>query len=194
MSGEASASYYSGFYPMHLGLLSVRHNVMPIAWWTPISKAPFRFLLAIDRRNHSLALLRSAGEAALHFLPWERREVVVRAGYLSGRRGDKAARLGLVLRPATRLRHTRLVDGADAVFELAPLVELDAPTGDHVPFVGEVVHVHRARRPAAGRPLLFLGYRDFATVGARERAAAGGRFARRPGVLSTREGDPHESA
>jgi flavin reductase (DIM6/NTAB) family NADH-FMN oxidoreductase RutF len=161
--------YYSGFYPMHLGLLSVADNVMPIAWWTPISKEPFRFLLAIDRRNHSLALLREHREAVLHFFPFAERERVVRAGYRSGRRGGKAARLGLTLRPAEKLATTRVVDGADAAFELTVACELAEPAGDHVPFLCDVVHVHRGRRPAHGAPLLFLGWRDFATLGERAR-------------------------
>jgi flavin reductase (DIM6/NTAB) family NADH-FMN oxidoreductase RutF len=44
--------YYSGFYPMHLALLTVTSNLMPMAWWIPISKKPFRFLIAISRKNH----------------------------------------------------------------------------------------------------------------------------------------------
>jgi flavin reductase (DIM6/NTAB) family NADH-FMN oxidoreductase RutF len=180
---QSEAGYFSGFYPMHLGLLSAGSNVMPIAWWTPISKEPFRILLAIDRGNHTLQLLREHGEAALHFFSYDDRERVVRAGYLSGRRVDKARRLGWRLRPAERLRHTAVIDGAAAVYELAPLRELDVAPGDHVPFVGDVAFVHRHRRPAAGRPLLFLGYRDFATLGDRSRAAAGGRF--RPAAAAT---------
>ena len=45
--------YYSGFYPMHLALLTVANNLMPMAWWTPISKEPFRLLIAMDRKNHT---------------------------------------------------------------------------------------------------------------------------------------------
>lgn len=161
--------YSSAFYPMHLGLLSVATNVMPIAWWTPISKEPFRFLLAIDRKNHSLHLIREHREAVLHFLPFERRESVVRAGYLTGRRTRKIDRLGFPTRPAATLRDTVVIEGADAAFELALASEVEHPLGDHVPFVFDVTHVHRLRRPATGRPLLFLGYRDFATLGDRGR-------------------------
>ncbi|MBM4243669.1 MAG: flavin reductase family protein [Deltaproteobacteria bacterium] len=166
-----NARYYSGFYPMHLALLSVARNVLPVAWWTPVSKDPFRFVVAIDRRNHSLALLRGCGEAALHFLPWRERERVIRAGYASGRRRDKASRLGFELEPATALAETYVVRGADAVFELRVRRELvDADDdGDHVPFLFDVVHVHRGTRPATGEPLLFLGWRDFATLGERWR-------------------------
>lgn len=169
-SGAASrAKYYSGFYPMHLGLLSVATNLFPVAWWTPISKDPFRFLVAVDRKNHSLKLLREHGEAALHFFSYADRERVVRAGYLSGRKHNKAARLGFDLVPATRLETTQIVNGADAVFEMTVREELQRENGDHAPFVLDVVHVHRRRRPATGQPLLFLGYRDFATLGERTR-------------------------
>jgi hypothetical protein len=29
--------YYSGFYPRQLALLTVGSNLMPMAWWSPIS-------------------------------------------------------------------------------------------------------------------------------------------------------------
>lgn len=163
------ATYEASFYPMHLGLLSVRDNLMPIAWWTPVSKDPFRILLAIDRANWSLDLLRETGEAALHFLPFADWERVMRAGFASGRRVDKAARLGFELAPAAVLRSTRVVAGAEAVYELAVVRELAEPAGDHVPFVCDVVHVEGKARKSEASPILFLGYRDTATLGERRR-------------------------
>lgn len=163
--------YWAGFYPMHLGLLTVGDNLMPIAWWTPVSKDPFRFLLAIDRRNWSLGLLRETGEAALHFLPFAERRRVVGAGYVSGRRVRKAERLGFTLAPAVALTRTRVLADAAACYELRVVRELDEPAGDHAPFVCDVVHVHRGRKPVAGEPLLFCGFHDFATLG--ERATVG---------------------
>jgi flavin reductase (DIM6/NTAB) family NADH-FMN oxidoreductase RutF len=159
--------YYSGFYPMHLALLTVANNLMPMAWWTPISKEPFRFLIAMDRKNHTLSLLREHREAVLNFLPWTERERVVRAGYLTGRKAKKVERLGFHLSAAQQLKCTGVVEGAYAAFELVVVAELQEPAGDHVPFVCDVVHVHRQQRPATGEPMLFLGYRDFATLGGR---------------------------
>jgi flavin reductase (DIM6/NTAB) family NADH-FMN oxidoreductase RutF len=161
--------YYSGFYPMHLALLTVANNLMPMAWWTPISKEPFRFLIAMDRKNYTLSLLREHREAVLNFLPWTERERVVRAGYLTGRKVKKAERLGVIFTPAVQLKHTGVVEGIYAAFELVVVAELAEPAGDHVPFICDVVHVHRKRRPAMGEPMLFLGYRDFATLGERWR-------------------------
>jgi flavin reductase (DIM6/NTAB) family NADH-FMN oxidoreductase RutF len=159
--------YYSGFYPMHLTLLTVTSNLMPMVWWTPISKEPFRLLIAVDRKNHSLNLLREHREGALNFLPWTERERVVRAGYLTGRKVKKAERLGFRLTPAQQLKHTGIIEGIYAAFELVVVAEVEEPAGDHVPFMCDVVHVHRRRRPATGEPILFLGYRDFATLGER---------------------------
>jgi flavin reductase (DIM6/NTAB) family NADH-FMN oxidoreductase RutF len=154
---------------MHLALLTVAENLLPMAWWTPISKAPFRMLIAMDRKNHTLSLLREHREAVINFLPWAGRERVVRAGYLSGRKVKKAERLGLQLTPARQLKHTGVVEGVYTAFELTVVAELQEPAGDHVPFVCDVVYVHRQRRPALEEPILFLGYRDFATLGERWR-------------------------
>ncbi|WP_413217745.1 flavin reductase family protein (plasmid) [Thermus oshimai] len=129
--------YKAHFYPMRLALLAVGRNFMPMAWWTPVSKEPFRFLLAVDRKNHTLTLLRELGEGALCFLPWEERAWVVRAGYLTGRKADKAEQLGVALRPARVLQRTLVPEKALAVYELRTV---EWPTdGDHALFLGEVV-------------------------------------------------------
>ncbi|WP_243089819.1 flavin reductase family protein [Thermus neutrinimicus] len=158
----AEAPYRAYFYPMRLALLSVGENFMPLAWWTPVSKKPFRLLFAMDRENHTLTLLRELGEAALSFLPWEERAWVVRAGYLSGRRVRKAERLGVTLRKTRNLGHTWVPEKALAVYEMRvtewPL------EGDHALFLGDVVHVEGSPR-AKERPILFLGFRDYATLG-----------------------------
>ena len=166
---DTRARYYSAFYPMHLALMAVGDNVFPVAWVTPVSKDPFRFIAAIDRSNYSLELLNRHREAILHYFDWSDRERIVRAGYSSGRRRDKKKRLGFVLEPAAALTTTGRVSGALAAFELRVIHEVDASDGDHAVFLFDVVHVHRGRRPAQEHPLLFLGYRDFATLGDRWR-------------------------
>ncbi|MDM7325304.1 MAG: flavin reductase family protein [Thermus sp.] len=157
-----TASYRAFFYPMRLALLSVGENFMPLAWWTPVSKKPFRILFAMDRGNHTLTLLRELGEGALCFLPWEEREWVVRAGYLSGRKVQKAKRLGVALRKARNLAHTWVPEKALATYEMQ-VVEWPQD-GDHALFLGNVVHVEGSSK-AKERPILFLGFRDYATLG-----------------------------
>jgi flavin reductase (DIM6/NTAB) family NADH-FMN oxidoreductase RutF len=162
-----TAEYQASFYPKHLALLAVGKNVMPLAWWTPISKEPFRLLIAMDRRNHTLDLLRTYREAVLHLMPWRERNRVIHAGHTSGRAVNKAQTLGFHFEPAHRLQHTGIVDGAYSAFELTVLSEMDDPEADHVAFVFEVVAIHTAQHPRDGEPILFLGGRDYATLGKR---------------------------
>jgi flavin reductase (DIM6/NTAB) family NADH-FMN oxidoreductase RutF len=91
--------------------------MMPIVHWMVISKEPFRFLIAMQLGNYTLTLLRKYQEAAIHFMPWRDRERVVRAGYMSGSFTNKAERLGFKLYPAEKMENTKLVQGADFVFE-----------------------------------------------------------------------------
>ncbi|MDX1613180.1 MAG: flavin reductase [Candidatus Promineifilaceae bacterium] len=161
-----TAPFAAKYFPLHLALLSVGENVMPMGFWTVISKEPFRFIIAMGVGNYSLGLLREHGEAALHFMPWDERERVVRAGWLSGRDVNKAERLGLKLTAAEKLDQTRLVEGADTVFEMVVLQELDGLSREYVPFVMDVVAVHGQSHR---EPILFMNRKDYATLGERWR-------------------------
>ena len=167
-TGPPNAPFDAKYFPLHLALLSVGENIMPIGNWTVISKDPFRFLLAISVGNHSLTLLKKHKEAALHFMPWHERERVVRAGHLSGRNVNKAEMLGFRLYPAQSLKHTRLVEGADSIFELTLHVELLGNLSrEFALFVMNVVAVHGGLRPDQRLPILYLSQEDFATLGER---------------------------
>lgn len=163
--GVQSAPFHTGYFPLHLGLLTVGENLMPIGNWMVISKEPFRFILAIGVGNYSLGLLKKFKEAALHFMPWRERERVVRAGHISGRTHRKAEELGFQLLPAHRLKHTQLVEGADAIFELVVYLELPNLSREFAPFVMDVVAVHGSANPANHQPILYLSQEDFTTTG-----------------------------
>lgn len=162
-----TAPFTSLFFPLHLALLTVGDNLMPIGYWTVISKDPFRFLISMGVGNHSLLLLKKNREAALHFMPWEQRERVVRAGYMSGRDGDKASRLGFELAPAAALEKTKIIPAADAIFETRVHMELMNLSREFVPFVLNVVHIHGSLAPTDHQPILFYSLEDFATTGER---------------------------
>lgn len=162
-----TAPFHTGFFPQHVMLVSVGENFLPIGYWTVISKNPFRFLVCMGVGNHSLLLLKKYREAALHFMPWSERERVARAGHLSGRDVNKAEALGYTLKPATRLKHTRLIEGADLIFETVVFRELMGLSTEFLPFVLDVVAVHGTCKPQERQPILFLSDEDFATLGER---------------------------
>jgi flavin reductase (DIM6/NTAB) family NADH-FMN oxidoreductase RutF len=162
-----TAKFDTRFFPQHLLLLTVGENLMPMGYWTVVSKDPFRFLICMGVGNHSLLLLKKYKEAALHFMPWSRREQVVHAGYLSGRDVKKAEVLGFNLLPAEKLQHTRLVEGADCVFETLLAMELFNLSREFSPCVLDVVAVHGDTSLAERQPILYLSQESFATLGER---------------------------
>ncbi len=165
-NSPANAPFNANFFPQHVMLLTVAENMIPMGYWTVLSKEPFRFLICMQVGNYTLQLLRQYQEAAVHFMPWSERERVVRAGYISGRDQNKAQALGFTLRPATKLQHTKLVEGAEAVYETAVLRELtELASREFVPFVLDVVATHGKKRPQQKSPILYLSHKDFATLG-----------------------------
>jgi flavin reductase (DIM6/NTAB) family NADH-FMN oxidoreductase RutF len=157
-----TAPYSTKYFPLHLAMLTVGENMMPIGHWTVISKEPFRFLICMAKGNHSLDLIRKYQEAAVHFMPWNEREKVVRAGWISGRDVNKSERLGFNLLPAEKLKFTHLVEGADTIFETVVHQELPDLSSEFVLFVLDVIAVHGG---AHTHPILYLSRKDFATMG-----------------------------
>jgi flavin reductase (DIM6/NTAB) family NADH-FMN oxidoreductase RutF len=159
------AKFNSGFFPQHVLMLTTGENMMPMGYWTVISKDPFRFLICMGVGNHSLTVLRKKGEAALHFMPWEDRERVVKAGYISGARGNKVERLGFSLRPASVLESTKIIEGAECVYETVVLQEIPKFSTEYILFVLDVVATHGTINPTSHRPILYMSDKDFSTVG-----------------------------
>ena len=98
-------------------------------------------------------------------MPWEDRERVVRAGYMSGDFTNKAERLGFNLIAAEKLQHTKLVEGADIVFETKLVQELPGISHEFAPFVMDVIAVHGEVEPIDRQPILFMKEYEFATIG-----------------------------
>lgn len=84
-----ATEFVYNFFPVHLSLLSVGENMMPLGYWTLISREPFRMMISMSVSNYTLTLLRKYREAVLHFFPWRMREMVVRAGHMTGRESNK---------------------------------------------------------------------------------------------------------
>jgi len=178
-NAAGAAAYRSGFYPMQLAVLAVADNFMPIAWWTPISRNPFKFLFAVERKNYSYTLVQHQREAALCCLPWSERKWVAEAGHVSGRTCRKAEALGLPMRRACCLANTWIPKAARAVFEMT-LREVLAEEGDHALFVGRVVHGEQ--RGSRKDAILFLGFDRLASIGISWRMRRG----RRGGLSESR--------
>jgi len=162
-----TAKFNTRYFPLHLALVSVGENFLPMGNWMVIGKDPFRFLIAMGVGNHSLTLLKKHKEAALHFFPWSERAWIVRAGHLSGRDVNKAELLGRTLEPAQKLSATRLVSGYEAVFELVVNRELSMLSREFALYIMDCVASAGTLEPQQRQPILFLSQEDFATLGER---------------------------
>jgi hypothetical protein len=74
----------------------------------------------------------------------------------------KAKRLGLKLLPAEKLQHTKLIEGADIMFELTVYRELLDIFREYFPCVMDVVAVQGVMHRD---PILFLSRKDFSSLG-----------------------------
>jgi flavin reductase (DIM6/NTAB) family NADH-FMN oxidoreductase RutF len=160
-----NAPFDAKFFPQHVMLLTAGENMMPMGYWTVISKEPFRFLVCMQMGNYTLDLLREHREAAIQFMPWSDRERVAKAGHLSGRDGLKAPRLGYNLIPAEKLKYTKLVEGADVTYETVVLQELEGLSHEFALFILDVIATSGKISPLLRNPIFYLSQKDFATVG-----------------------------
>ena len=60
---QETARFDTRFFPQHIALLTVAENLMPMGYWTVISKDPFQFLICMQVGNLSLTLLKKYKEA-----------------------------------------------------------------------------------------------------------------------------------
>ena len=162
---QNNAPYTTQYFPQHVALLTVGENFMPIGHWTVISKDPFRLLLAMEMGNHSYDLIKKFGEAGFHFFSWKDRYKVTRAGYISGRDFNKAQELGFTLVPAKKLEHTKLVEGADGVFEMVVNRQIDDISREFAIYVFDIVATHGKVKPVNRQPILYQSLKDFTTTG-----------------------------
>lgn len=160
-----TAPFNTKFFPQHIMLVSVGENILPMGYWTVISKNPFRFLVCMQLGNYSLGLIRKYNEAALHFFPWKDRARVVKSGHISGRDGSKTERLGFQLIPAQKLSQTKLVEGFDSAYETVVYQELAGLSAEFAIFILDVVATHGNVNPLMREPIFFMSLKDFATVG-----------------------------
>jgi flavin reductase (DIM6/NTAB) family NADH-FMN oxidoreductase RutF len=153
------------FFPQQILLLSVGDNMMPMGYWTAISKEPFRFLICMGVGNYSLTLIKKYREAALHFMDWDQREKVVASGYYSGRDINKSKKFGFELLPASKLKMTKLVAGAITTYETTVFQELLNTSREFCPFILDVVATHGLKSAGSRKPIYYLGNDDFSTTG-----------------------------
>jgi len=72
--------------------------------------------------------------------------------------------LGFKLLPTKKLQYTKLVDGADGIFEMVMYKELDGLSREFAIYVFDIIVTHGKYRSVDRQPIMYLSLKDFATL------------------------------
>lgn len=127
-------------------------NAIALGWVMCTSISPPMLAISVGLTRYSHELIDKAGEFVVVFPSEQMKDATMVVGTKSGRDGDKMAKAGVHLIPATVVK-APLVDDACANFECKVTGKLR--TGDHTIFAGEVVASHVG--PQGARRIYSIG-------------------------------------
>jgi flavin reductase (DIM6/NTAB) family NADH-FMN oxidoreductase RutF len=131
------------YYPKVVAIVSTgdgeREDFMPAAWHCPISFSPPLYGVSISPKRFTFAQIMKTKEFAIGFLPFQKAEIIARAGGLSGRDVDKFSETGAKRENPLKIKCPLLAD-TYAAYECKLFSH--STCGDHEFFVGEIVAVH----------------------------------------------------
>lgn len=133
---------YRLLYPKTVVIATVitedgKPNAITLAWCMPLSAQPPLVSISIAPSRYSYQLLKQVPEFVINVPTTELLQTMWICGTVSGRTTDKLSLAKVTLEPSKRVRPPR-IQGCAAYLECRVVNELE--TGDHVLFVGEVVH------------------------------------------------------
>ena len=132
-------------------LLACGENFMPLSWHMPVSKAPFRYAVAIRDENKTYDLVHTLEEFSINFMDYAFIEAMEISGSTHG--GKKFKETGLTPKKAQHIKST-LIEEAYMIYE-CKVVEVQN-FGDHDIFIADVLCIHNKKIEDVA-PTLFLG-------------------------------------
>ncbi|MDI6809169.1 MAG: flavin reductase family protein [Candidatus Eisenbacteria bacterium] len=147
------------YYPKVVAMVSTAHggreDFMPAAWHCPISFDPPLYGVSVSPKRFTFGLIMEAKEFAIGFMPFEKADLIAKAGGLSGKDVDKFKETGARKDKPLKIRSPILAD-AYASYECK--LYSHHTCGDHEWFVGEIVAVHYDEKAFAENGVMKLEY------------------------------------
>ena len=144
----------------HLGKDEEVEDLLPLDWHSPASEVPKKYLILVSKKAAAMSLIQNSRAFVVNFMPFSHVDHIVKAGMLHGAFHDKFAATGLERAACENLPDVPRVK--DAVAWLECRVEGEFDVGDHILFLGEVLH-EQDEHPDAKRPFHKDGA-DFTTT------------------------------
>ena len=141
-----------------LGKTSVKDNIITVAWHMPTSFEPFLYAISVGKTRFSAKLISESKCFVVNFVSFDMKEKALLVGTKSGEHTDKFAESGLTKEDADKVDCPRIKEAMGYV-ECEVIDEIE--TGDHVIYIGKVVH---SEEKSVGQRLLQGGHSDFTTT------------------------------
>ncbi len=135
--------FYQYAFPMQAAIITCidkkgKTNPITVAWHTPISKNPTLYGVSVAPSRYSYKIIKESKEFAINFAPYNIVKSIQLCGTKSGRNTDKIKETILTLSKSKKIK-TKIIKECYANLEckLFRIIKL----GDHILFVGEVIHI-----------------------------------------------------
>jgi len=141
-----------------LGRRQHKDNIITVAWHSPVSHEPSLYGIAIGKTRFSRKLIDKSGVFVVNFVGRELADAATKAGTVSGSHTDKFTACKLAKEECSSVDAPRLKDCLGWLeCEVVEKVEV----GDHIFYIGKVVHGHHAHE---GRRLFQLSGTHYTTT------------------------------
>lgn len=120
-----------------MGRVRSKENIITVAWHTPLSHEPMLYGIAIGKNRFTRKIIDKAGCFVVNFVGEDLKDVVTKAGSISGEHNDKFTACGLVPAQAVKIDAPRIKEAIGWI-ECEVIETVDA--GDHLFYIGKVIH------------------------------------------------------
>jgi len=122
------------------------NDIVPLDWHSPASYEPRKYIILVSKKAPALERIRSSSAFVVNFMPYELKEKIIQCG--KEFKKDEFKEVGLTEAPSVKLIDCPRI--AEAIAWLECEVEQEVDAGDHVLFIGRVMHtdfIKDAKRP-----------------------------------------------
>ena len=132
-------------------------NSITVAWHTQLSFKPFLYGIAIGKTRYSCGIIKASKCFCVNFISAKLKQLAVDIGTVSGRsiNKDKILAKHNVKKIECKYIDCFRLDKAIAWLECEVIKQIDA--GDHILFIGKVVHMQQSQASKAKRLMHITG-------------------------------------
>ena len=140
------------------GKKAIKDNIIVLDWHMPLSFDPFLYAISIGKTRYSLNLIKESKVFVVNFMPFHLKEDVLFCGRNSGEHLDKFKETTLTKEESEKIDCPRIKQVL-AYLECEVIQEIE--TGDHILFIGKVVHSDELEK---GKRIFHTEKDDFTTT------------------------------